>query len=481
MHKLLEKLNICGSWCNVSYTLEGKSPLARVGHSTHAVRMKCGNTGNRPLVIMIGGADASGVFNEAYILDIISFMWYTVDLEQTIDFPGLGRYEHSSAILNNQELLIFGGATKTGPLSQLLHLQIHFLSTPENPSIYEKGRITASLTQDRIHTDIQQFIYHPRTQHSSVSLTEYNQLIVFSGGNVGSQPVSDDKVYMYDSEINSWNIIPVEGLPPCSRLGHLILYEFPYELANSNYERIPKGKMYIHGGMVNEKLLDDIYVLNFTNQSDNNLHFKGIWNKLYPTDKLSPLTINHDNAESECEYLDPKCIELTQIPSPSPRAAHGGTILTNKIYEQDTSKILIFGGLSLNGALNDMFCFDTSTRQWTEIRYETSVLPSPRLDFAYCTFSLIVKKDTKENSPMKIIFRSPKDNQYYDDVVNTDEHEDNNDKDQYCQEYLFIHGGMDTHGSMFDDSYLILLSEYQLSNPLNAQTIIHRSSSHGKC
>ncbi|CAH8456528.1 unnamed protein product [Schistosoma guineensis] len=432
MHKLLEKLNVCGSWCNVSYTLEGKSPLARVGHSTHAVRMKCGNTGNRPLVIMIGGADASGVFNEAYILDIISFMWYTVDLEQTIDFPGLGRYEHSSAILNNQELLIFGGATKTGPLSQLLRLQIHCLSTPENPSIYEEDRITASLTQDRIHTDIQQFIYHPRTQHSSVSLTEYNQLIVFSGGNVGSQPVSDDKVYMYDSEINSWNIIPVEGLPPCSRLGHLILYEFPYELANSNYERIPKGKMYIHGGMVNEKLLDDIYVLHFTNQSDNNLHFKGIWNKLYPTDKLSPLTINHDNAESEREYLDPKCIELTQIPSPSPRAAHGGTILTNKIYEQDTSKILIFGGLSLNGALNDMFCFDTN-------------------------------------------------NQYHDDIVNTDEHEGNNDKDQYCQEYLFIHGGMDTHGSVFDDSYLILLSEYQLSNPLNAQTIVHRSSSHGKC
>ncbi|CAH8455858.1 unnamed protein product [Schistosoma mattheei] len=448
MHKLLEKLNICGSWCNVSYTLEGKSPLARVGHSTHAVRMKCGNTGNRPLVIMIGGADASGVFNEAYILDIISFMWYTVDLEQTIDFPGLGRYEHSSAILNNQELLIFGGATKT-----------------ENPSIYEKDRITASLTQDRIHTDIQQFIYHPRTQHSSVSLTEYNQLIVFSGGNVGSQPVSDDKVYMYDSEINSWNIIPVEGLPPCSRLGHLLLYEFPYELANSNYERIPKGKMYIHGGMVNEKLLDDIYVLNFTNQSDNNLHFKGIWNKLYPTDKSSPLTISHDNAESECEYLDPKCIELTQIPSPSPRAAHGGTILTNKIYEQDTSKILIFGGLSLNGALNDMFCLIQVLDNGLKLNMRL----------------LYYRKDTKENSPMKIIFKAPKDNQYHDDIVNTGEHEDNNDKDQYCQEYLFIHGGMDTHGSVFDDSYLILLSEYQLSNPLNAQTIIHRSSSHGKC
>lgn len=79
-------------------------------------------------------------------------------------------------------------------MSQLLRLQIHCLSTPENPSIYEKDKITASLTQDRIHTDIKQFIYHPRTQHSSVSLTEYNQLIVFSGGNVGSQPVSDDKV-----------------------------------------------------------------------------------------------------------------------------------------------------------------------------------------------------------------------------------------------------------------------------------------------
>ncbi|CAH8466189.1 unnamed protein product [Schistosoma rodhaini] len=477
MHKLLEKMSIRGSWCKVSCILEGKSPLARVGHSTHAIRVKCGDTGNRPLIIMIGGADASGVFDEAYILDITSFKWYTVDLEQTIDFPGLGRYEHSSAILNNQELIVFGGATNTGPLSQLLRLQIHCLSTPENPSINEEERITASLTQDRIHTDIQQFIYHPRTQNSSVSLTEYNQLIVFSGGNVGSQPVSDDKVYMYDSEINSWNIIPVEGLPPCSRLGHLMLYEFPYQLTNSNYERIPKGKLYIHGGMVNEKLLDDIYVLQFTDQADNNLHFKGIWSKLYPTDNLSPLTISHDNAENECEYLDSEGIESTKTPSPGPRAAHGGTILTNKIYGQDTSKILIFGGLSLNGALNDMFCFDTSTKQWTEIKYETSVLPSPRLDFAYCTFSLIVKKDTKENS-MKIIFKSPKDNQYHDDIVNTDEYED---EDQYCQEYLFIHGGMDTHGVMFDDSYLILLSEYQLSNPLNVQTIILQSSSHGKC
>ncbi|CAH8453909.1 unnamed protein product [Schistosoma turkestanicum] len=479
MYKLLGKLSIFGSWCNVSYVLEGNSPLGRVGHSAHVLCLEHQNIGNRPLIIMIGGANTLGVFNEAHILDIISLKWYTVGLEQTINFPCLGRYEHSSAILNNRELLIFGGATKTGPLSQLLRLQIHCLSTPKTSSVYDVDEITASLNQDHSQTDIQQFIYEPRTQHSSVSLTEHNQLLVFSGGDVSSKAVPDDKVHMYDSEINVWSIIPVEGLPPCSRLGHLILYELPYQLTSSNYERIPKGKLYIHGGMVNEKLFDDIYVLHFTNQTDDSLRFKGMWSKLYPTDKLSPFTTGHGNGENECECLNSEDIGLTQTTSPGPRAAHGGIILTNKIYGHDTSKILIFGGLSLNGALNDMFCFDTNTRQWTEIKYQDSVSPSPRLDFAYCTFSLIVKKDSKSNSSMNIIF---KDKQYNHDIDNGDKASDDiNDKDEYYQEYLFIHGGMDTHGTVFDDAYIILLSEYQLSNPMNARTILDQSPSRTKC
>ncbi|KAK4472310.1 hypothetical protein MN116_003575 [Schistosoma mekongi] len=456
MDKLLGKLSTHYSWCAVSRFLEVNWPLGRVGHTAHALYANCEHDDNRPLIIIIGGADTIEVFNEAYIFDIISFKWYTVNVPQTIDFPSLGRYEHSSAILSSRELLIFGGATKAGSLSQLLRLQIDCLSTVKDSSICEVEQITACISQDHINTNIQQFTYLPRTQHSSVSITEYDQLLVFSGGGVGSQTVADDKVHMYDSVTNSWNIIPVEGTPPCSRLGHLILYESPNQIT-FNCERIPKGKMFIHGGMLNEVLLDDIYALHFTSQADNNSPFKGVWDKLYPVNELPSFTISNDMAEDECKYLNSRCVGFAQNTSPVPRAAHGGTILTNKIHSLDTSKLLIFGGLSVNGALNDMFCFDTSVKQWTEINYNTSVLPSPRLDFAYCTFSLVVKKDTTENSPMKITMKSLRENQFPD---NADKSNDNNITDEYCQVYLFIHGGMDTHGTVFDDAFLILLSEY---------------------
>ncbi|TNN06801.1 Rab9 effector protein with kelch motifs isoform 2 [Schistosoma japonicum] len=472
MEESLEKLSTRHSWCSVSRFLEENWPLGRVGHTAHALCVSCEHNGNRPLIIMIGGADTSEVFNEAFIFDIISFKWYTVNVPQTIDFPSLGRYEHSSAILSSRELLIFGGATKAGSLSQLLRLQIHCMSTVKDSSVCEVEQITASINQD--HTNIQQFIHLPRTQHSSVSITEYDQLLVFSGGGVGSQTVADDKVYVYDSVTNLWNIIPVEGTPPCSRLGHLMLYEFPNQITSFNCERIPKGKMFIHGGMVNEILLDDIYVLHFTSQVDNSSPFKGVWDKLYPISELPPFTTSHDMVEDECKYLNSKSVGLAQTASPVPRAAHGGTILTNKIHRLDNSKLLIFGGLSVNGALNDMFCFDTSVKQWTEINYDTSVLPSPRLDFAYCTFSLMVKKDTTENSSMKIITKSLRENQF-SDIADKNNH--NNVTDEYCQEYLFIHGGMDTHGTVFNDAFLILLSEFQLSNPINIRTIMDRNNS----
>ncbi|CAH8475280.1 unnamed protein product [Heterobilharzia americana] len=337
MDDILQKLNIWGSWCRVVQFSETDLPVGRVGHTAHVLPLDCDPIGERLLIIIIGGADPSKVLNEAFALDMVSLKWYTVGVAEGIDFPSLGRYEHSSAILCDQRLLIFGGATKSGPLCQLLRLQIdvHSTMTPTmaattlNSSVPpEIQSINASIKQDDNQTAIEQFIWKPRTQHSSVSLTEHDQLLIFSGGDIGSQTVLDEKVYMYDNVVNSWTIIPVEGISPCSRLGHLILYESPYELINSTSERIPKGNLYIHGGMAGGELFDDLYALHFEQFSSEfniPLNSPSVWNKLFPT--------IHQNTMDKQDYSSSRDLISAKLVSPGPRAAHGGTILTNKFLE----------------------------------------------------------------------------------------------------------------------------------------------------
>ncbi|CAH8833554.1 unnamed protein product [Trichobilharzia szidati] len=376
-----------------------------------------------------------------------------------------------------KELLIFGGATKSGPLNQLLRLHLDDLSVPkaistENSSVFEIQSFTGSIKQSCNHTNP---ACKSRTQHSSVSLTEYDQLLIFSGGDVGSQTVSDDKVHMYDSVLDSWIKIPVEGISPCSRLGHLMLYESPCQLETSNAEhRIPKGKLYIHGGMADDELFDDLYALHFAQCDNGDVHFKGVWSKLYPN-------INADAINSNENSNTPHLKSLGYI-SPGSRAAHGGAILTNKIFGSDTTKIFIFGGFSKTGALNDMFCFDTNLKQWSEIKCETGILPGPRLDFAYCVVTMTVQKKNAKIKLVELTSNSLKDDQSTGDTNEEEEEEESNDEekssnhhnvDAYCQDYFFIHGGMDTEGKVFNDAYLLLLSEYQISNPMNFQTILN--------
>jgi hypothetical protein len=98
---------------------------------------------------------------------------------------------------------------------------------------------------------------------------------------------------------------------------------------------------------------------------------------------------------------------------PMARAAHGGVAI------ESTSTLFIFGGLSRSGqALNDTWSWSATNQQWTEILCRS--LPKPRLDFAYC---LVELKDSEK-----------------------------------LTSYMFIHGGTDTQGEVFDDCFLLRLT-----------------------
>lgn len=102
---------------------------------------------------------------------------------------------------------------------------------------------------------------------------------------------------------------------------------------------------------------------------------------------------------------------------PMARAAHGGVSIEN------TSTLFIFGGLSRSGqAFNDTWSWNATNEQWTEILCRS--LPRPRLDFAYCLVEYIEdEQDQKKTIP-----------------------------------YLFVHGGTDTQGEVFDDCFLLRLT-----------------------
>ena len=113
-------------------------------------------------------------------------------------------------------------------------------------------------------------------------------------------------------------------------------------------------------------------------------------------------------------------VNIDDSEKPCARAAHGGICVNQFIY--------IFGGLSESGeALNDLWRFDTTANKWHSLNLDVHKPPN-RLDFAYCKVSLRVKKSGEEEPNLT------------------------------TKTYFFVHGGMDTLGNVFDDSFLIELN-----------------------
>ncbi len=250
----------------------GDCPSVRVGHTCSYIPGPDGYNGK---IYVIGGANPSGPFCETYILDLDTFSW------DIVDCTGMrARYEHSAFIPESHptQIYVFGGADQGGNHNDI---QV-FDSEDKSWTILTPNGTPPS----------------PRTYHTYASIGD--KFIVYSGGHLGSDPVSDRQVHCFDAKTSTWCILNVRGDPPKPRHGHLVV-----GIGN---------KIYVHGGMSGTAFYDDLHILNLETNTWSNIKQK----------KLKP----------------------------SARAAHVGIAMGTDLY--------ICGGMNREGALHDTYKLDTS-------------------------------------------------------------------------------------------------------------------------
>ncbi|XP_013380428.1 rab9 effector protein with kelch motifs-like isoform X1 [Lingula anatina] len=412
VHPILEKNTTPNPALWYVFSSTGESPTMRVGHTCTFIP---GQDGNSRKVFCIGGANPSGPFNEVYILDLETFQW------DTCESPALiARYEHSAFVPQSQpgKIYIFGGATQTGNLNDI---QVFDVGSKTWSTLTPKGTPPS-----------------PRTHHVNVCVG--NSFIVYSGGQSGADPVTDRQVHCYDAPTNTWSTLNIKGDPPKPRHGHIMA-------AVGN-------KVYLHGGMANQTFYDDLHVLDLDKKTWTLVKNK----KVYP----------------------------------SARAAHGGVAVGSDIY--------VFGGMNKEGALEDMYKLDTASMKWTKIELDGPP-PTNRLDFGMCAIqldpppaempsgggdgvasggqqvkavleqqlqglNLTGKTDGATSSPKLAAGQQDQDTESSSTTVDGSSVVASGEpgQDQVAAvagktlDMLFLFGGMDTEGEIFDDSLVYLVS-----------------------
>ncbi len=249
----------------------GDCPTERVGHTCSYVPGPSGYGGK---VYVVGGATPSGTLPETYVLDLDTFSW------DTVDDPGLrGRYEHTTLVPPSHpgKLYVFAGADQSGNHNDIQALDLSTLTW--QAVMPSSGTAPTS-----------------RTYHHAVMADD---LVVYSGGQSGSDPVGDRQVHCFHPRTESWNTLNVRGDAPKPRHGHLVA-------AVGN-------KILVHGGMAGPTFYDDLHVLDLD---------RNVWQKV-----------------------------KQKKGNPCARAAHGGVVVGTDLY--------IFGGMNRDGALDDAYRLDT--------------------------------------------------------------------------------------------------------------------------
>jgi len=259
----------------------GEHPAVRVGHASIHIP---GNGQSNGFLYVTGGANPSGTFSDTFCLDLDSFAWRK--------YPAAGfagRYEHTvfRGASDPNKFYVFGGADCDGNRSDIQEFDI---STGTWITLEPTGPMPP-----------------PRTFHKGACIGD--KLIVYGGGERGSEPVSDKNTYTFDITERCWSVLKLRGDAPKPRHGHLMV-------AVGN-------RLFIHGGMSGSLFFDDLHVLDLDRNS---------WS----------------------------CAKVKSV-KPARRAAHGGFVSGTDVF--------VFGGMNSTGALNDFFTLNTSKFRFRIIMY----------------------------------------------------------------------------------------------------------------
>ena len=164
---------------------DGGASSQWVGPSCTYVPNSDGHNGH---VYVTGGTDPSGSFSCVRVLDIDNFSW------SQMESIGLqSRYEHS-AFVSASKLFVFGGASQEGNHNSIQSLDLGGTVPHTWATLSPGGTAPPSA----------------RTYHT-MGDTLKDRFVVYSGGRIGSEPVKDKQVHMYDINENQWLRPNVKG------------------------------------------------------------------------------------------------------------------------------------------------------------------------------------------------------------------------------------------------------------------------------
>ncbi|PKU36657.1 rab9 effector protein with kelch hypothetical protein [Limosa lapponica baueri] len=214
------------------------------------------------------------------------------------------RYEHATFLpaADPPRLWVFGGAHPAGNRScvQVLDPEIGTWESPEVRGLQPL----------------------PRTYHTS-SAAVGDRLYVFGGGDKGAEPITDQRLHVFDTASLTWSQPDTHGDPPSPRQGHVVV--------------AVGTKLFVHGGLAGDVFYNDLFCLDTNDMR---------WVKILATGDV-----------------------------PGGRASHSSAAFKEHLY--------IFGGIGAEGTLDTTYKYHTEKQQWTLLRFE-SPLPTGRLDHAMC-------------------------------------------------------------------------------------------------
>jgi N-acetylneuraminic acid mutarotase len=211
-----------------------------------------------------------------------------------------------------------------------------------------------------------------------------NQKTILFGGWVDSIGLMND-TWIYDSQTNQWTEV-FPSNKPSNRQSHTMYYD-------SNAQRVILFGGYRDVG----GHLDDTWEYNYSDNS---------WTELYPSsnpsgrygskmvyDPINERGILFGGRSSTIMddtwifyYGNNSWSEISLTIKPDTRYWHG------MVYDSNNQKIIVFGGRHAGAsgeALEDIWTFDPSDNQWTEVLPSSN--PSNRMDFSMIYYSSIQK------------------------------------------------------------------------------------------